>query len=102
MLVFMSRDPGEATSKVLCCVEPSWCSKNSDFDAIVSLPLALLFKIILPENPTTVNLKSASFIVIMHLHKSLTHTESQIKPWLLFGESFALSVKMNANCRVKS
>ena len=27
-------------SKVSCCVEPSWSSKNSDFDAIVSLPLA--------------------------------------------------------------
>ena len=37
-----------------------------------------------------VNLKSASFIVIMHLHEGLTHIQSQIKPWLLFGESFTL------------
>ena len=30
----MCRDPGDTTSKVLCCVEPSYCFKNSDFDAI--------------------------------------------------------------------
>ena len=48
-------------------------------------------KISLPENKTTVNLKSASFIVIMLLHKGLTHFQSQIKPQLLFGESFTLS-----------
>ena len=47
-------------------------------------------KISLPENETRANLKSASFIVIMHLHKGLTHIQSQIKPWLLFGESFTL------------
>ena len=46
-------------------------------------------KISLPENETTVNLKSASFIVML-LHKNLTHIHSQIKPWLLFGESFTL------------
>ena len=33
MLVFMSRDPGDTMSKVSCCVEPSQCFKNSDFDA---------------------------------------------------------------------
>ena len=44
-------------------------------------------KISLPENETTVNPKSASFIIIMHLHKGLTHIRSQIKPWLIFGES---------------
>ena len=42
------------------------------------------------ENETTVNCKSASFVVIMHLHKVLTHIQSQIKPQLLFGESFTL------------
>ena len=48
-------------------------------------------KISLPENETTVNLKSASFFVIMHLHEGLTHIQSQIKPWLLFGESVTLT-----------
>ena len=42
-------------------------------------------KISLPKNKTTVNLKSASFVVIMLLHEGLTHIQSQIKPWLLFG-----------------
>ena len=42
------------------------------------------------ENETTVSLKSASFVVIMHLHEDLTHIQSQIKPWLLFGESSTL------------
>ena len=35
-------------------------------------------KISLPENETTVNLKRASFFVIMHSHKGLTHIQSQI------------------------
>ena len=39
---------------------------------------------------TTVNLISASFFVIMNLHKGLTHMQSQIKPRLHFGESFTL------------
>ena len=30
-------------------------------------------EISLPENKITVNLKNASFVVIMHLHKGLTH-----------------------------
>ena len=47
-------------------------------------------KMNLPRNETTVNLKSASFVVIMLLHKGLTHIQSQIKPWSLFGESFTL------------
>ena len=49
-------------------------------------------KISLPENQSTVNLKSASFAVIMHLHEGLTHIQSQIKPWLLSGERFTLSL----------
>ena len=48
-------------------------------------------KISLPENETTVNLKSASFIVIMLLHEGLTHIQSQIKPRLLFGKSWTLT-----------
>ena len=36
------------------------------------------------------NLKSASFVVIMLLHEGLTHIYSQIKPRLLFGESLTL------------
>ena len=38
----------------------------------------------LPENETMINLKSASFMVIMLLHEGLTHVHSQIKPRLLF------------------
>ena len=30
VLVFMCRDPGDATSKVSCCVESSYCFKNSE------------------------------------------------------------------------
>ena len=37
-----------------------------------------------------VNLKSASFAVIMYLHEGLTHIQSQIKPWSLIGECFTL------------
>ena len=44
----------------------------------------------LPKNETTVNLKSASFVVIMHLNEGWTHIQSQIKPRMLFGESFTL------------
>ena len=47
-------------------------------------------KINLPKNETTVNLKSASFLVNMLLHDGLFHIQSQIKPLLLFGESFTL------------
>ena len=47
-------------------------------------------KISLPENETMVNLKSAIFVRIMVLHKGLTHNQSQVKPQLLFGESFTL------------
>ena len=36
--------------------------------------------------------KSASYVVIMVLHKGLTHIQSQIKPRLLFGESFTLNI----------
>ena len=43
-----------------------------------------------PKTETTVNLKSASFGVITLLHEGSTHIQFQIKPWLLFGESFTL------------
>ena len=46
----------------------------------------------LPENETMVNFKSASFDVILLLHKGLTHIQSQIKPQLLFGERFTLNI----------
>ena len=48
-----------------------------------------------PKTETTVNLKSASFVVIMLLHEGLTHIQSQIKPQLLFGESFAISYNLS-------
>ena len=44
----------------------------------------------LTVNENTVNLKSASFIVIMLLDEGLTHIHSQIKPRLHFDESFTL------------
>ena len=52
----------------------------------------ITLKISLPENETVRNLKSASFVVIMHLREGLTCIQSQIKPWLLFGKSFTLTV----------
>ena len=59
------------------------------------MPVALPLKISLPEKETTVNLKSASFIVIMPLHKGLTRIHSQIKPMLLFPKSFTLMFQTN-------
>ena len=44
VLVFMCRDPGDATSKVSCCVQTSYCFKNRDLDAIVKVPIALPLK----------------------------------------------------------
>ena len=61
----------------------------------MSAPCNLL-KISLPENETTENLKSASSDVIMLLHEGLTHIQSQIKPRLLFGESFTLMLSVTA------
>ena len=55
-----------------------------------------LLKISLPENKTMVNLKSVSFMVIMLLHKGLTHIQSQVKPRLHFSESFTLKFLQTA------
>ena len=87
----MCRDPSDTTSKVSSCVEALSVSKI----AILYLMLAYEcprtpLKISLHENKTTVKLKSASFIVIMLLHKGLTHIQSQIKPGC-FLVSFNLS-----------
>ena len=59
-------------------------------------------KISLPENETTVNLKSASFVVIMFLHEGLTHIQSQIKPRLLFGTRDDVMVAGYFNSQVKN
>ena len=48
-------------------------------------------KMSLAKNETTLNLKSASFVVIMLLHKGLTHKHQQKKPRLHFDKSFALT-----------
>lgn len=40
---------------------------------------------------TMVNLKNASFVIIMLSPEGLTHIQSQIKPRLLCGEHFALT-----------
>ena len=61
------------------------------------MPVALHLKICLPENETTMNLKSASFVVVMPLHEGLTHIQSQIKPLLLFGECFTLTTDNNSH-----
>ena len=54
MLKFMCRDTGDTSIKVSCCVEPSWCFKNSYFDAIMyqnsSAPTISIKKAIWPEN----------------------------------------------------
>ena len=63
---------------------------------MANLPQASLWKWVWPENENTVNLKSASFIVIMLLHEGLTHIHSQKKPKLNFGESFTLSYEEHA------
>ena len=44
------------------------------------MPLALLFKYNVPKTETKVNLKTASFVVIMLSPECLTHIQSQIKP----------------------
>ena len=65
VLVFMCRDPGDATSKVSCCVETSYCFKNGDFrKSARSTPIENEFDL-------------KSFIVIMLLHKGLTHIHPQ-------------------------
>ena len=45
IFMFMCRDPGDTTSKVSCCIEPSSCFKNSNFDAIEKVPIALPLKL---------------------------------------------------------
>ena len=61
-------------------------------------PLKMSFS----ENATTVNLKSASLVIITRLHEGLTRSQSQIKPWLLFGESFTLrSVSVELSLLIK-
>ena len=76
VLVFMCRDPGDATSKVSCCVETSYCFKHRDFNASVKVAVAPHWKWVWPENESTVNLESASFIIIVLLHEGLTHIHS--------------------------
>jgi len=34
----MCRGPSDTSNTVLCFVEPSYCFKNSDFDAIIEVP----------------------------------------------------------------
>ena len=46
------------------------------------------WKWVWPENENTVNLKSASFIVIMLLHEGLTRTHSQKKAYVAFWREF--------------
>ena len=74
--MFMCRDPGDTTSKVSCCVQTSYCFKNRDFE-------------------NTVNLKSASFVVIMFLHEGLTRIH------LHCSKGFALSMEIQLLCNTE-
>ena len=56
---------------------------KKDFDAMVPGPHAVRWRAWGPVSQTMVNLKSASFVVILLLHEGLTHIQSQIKPGLL-------------------
>ena len=80
VLVFMCRNPGDATSKVSCCVETSYWFKNRDFDAIVKEPVALPLKISLPKNKTTVILKVPL----------LSYLYFYTKVWLIFNHKLSL------------
>ena len=79
--------------------------KEKQYVAIANLPQALLLKKSLTWEPKYVNLKSASFVIIMLLHKGLTHIHSQQKPKFHFGESFnlfACASRWNDSDRVSS
>ena len=54
------------------------------------------------ENTNTVNLKSASIVIILLLREGLTHIQSQIKPQWLFGESFTLKNRFRSEGIEKS
>ena len=56
------------------------CHRHGLLSVLKIVILMLVFKINMPKTETTVNLKSASFVVIMLLHE---HIQSQIKPRLL-------------------
>ena len=56
VLVFMCRDSGDTTSKVSCCVEPSYCFKNRESLLKVSLKFCHSFVFIcLSQFPTQIN-----------------------------------------------
>ena len=57
---------------------------------MVDCSSSLCFYLKLACLKTKLNLKNASFVVIMLSNEGLTHIQSQIKPGLLFGESFTL------------
>ena len=89
------------TAHVSCCSCCSSCASPRvrpdrhawgavhHYSAAPSTPKSLKIKV--PKTETTVNLKSASFAVIMLLHEGWINIQSHIKPRLLFGESFALT-----------
>ena len=101
MLVFMCRDPGDATSKVSCCVQTSYCFKNRDFDASVKVPVALPLKMSLTQKENTANLKSASFIVIMLLHKGLTSYSITNKALAAFWREFRFNTRVNRQAKIQ-
>ena len=61
--------------------------------AVAEVPIALPLKMSLTQTRNTVNLKSASFIVIML--SGLTQVHSQKNPRLHFGKSLALTYLLN-------
>ena len=70
-LVFMCRDPGDSTSKVYVVLSLLSVFKIAFLMLALECPSTPL-KMSLPKNETTVNVKSAFFVVIILLHKGLT------------------------------
>ena len=76
MTLFVCRD-GDAREMVIL---------RAKFHVVSSLLKVLNIAILVPLH----SIKSASSVVIMYIHEGLTHIQSQIKPQLVFGESFTL------------
>ena len=86
----LCRDPGDTTSKVSCCVEPSWCYKNSNFDASIKVPYALRLKISLSRKQKY----GIYWKCLFHRNYAFTWRFDSYtfkkKPRLHFGQSFIL------------
>ena len=79
MVLFMCRDPGDTMSKVNVVSSLLSALKIAILMLLLICPKHSYWKWVWPDNENSVNLKSASFIAIMLLHKGLTHMHSQKK-----------------------